>query len=820
MRKIKTNGQTALSFLLLVIGIVSLFWQFILNKLFLFPGNFLLAWFEPYKTDNFSGSFISLAHKPIAEDTFKLIYPFKVFAIDLIKHFQLPLWNPYNGSGMPFLAAINPGYLDPFNLLYFAFPNYLAWTLIIVIETILVGVFTFLYAKSIKLGMQASFLTAIAFTLSGAVITRISFSIFTLGIALLPFSLYALEMYRQKGQAKYLLFLSLAVGILLLSTHLQYSFYILAFIVFYGIVRFNYKNTTDRIKKLLLPFLSIILGLGLSSIQLIPTIELFKHANLNPESSTFIFNTALLSLKNLITILIPNYYGNPSTYNYFGTGDYIETAIYLGLIPCLFVFFSILSLKEGKTSSLVKFYLLVTFLTILVSLKLPFVAFLYGLNIPFLSVGVPTRIFFITSFSLAILSGFGYQYFVSMQDLGKKVLIPLLVFSFFVILIFAVTVLNINSLCPELMKNCRITSLRNTLIEVGGFIATFVLIVAYSVFNLKKKKFSSIIPLIVILIVYLLGFYNSYKFLPFSPKETFFPESKVISALKMVSKNTRVLGIGEANIIPNFATYFKLYDPQYVNPLYIRRYGELVSFANTGTFPPPLLRSDVNIITDATPSADMEFRRDRIMSLLNIDYLLYKKSQVPPDYKKDLVSWENDKWYIVKRKNSLPRAYLVGKLSIDTDSQRELQELFNPSFNTATAAIVEQGSNDSSLVEEAKTQGVATIKSYKENNVLIKTESLTNGLLVLSDNYYPGWKAFVDDKEVFIYRTNYTLRGVVVPSGTHIVSFRYDPLSFKIGLFLSGLSGLIFLAISLTVLTRIKIPFNITRDIKNVKSVL
>ncbi|MBI3984988.1 MAG: YfhO family protein [Candidatus Levybacteria bacterium] len=820
MRKIKTNGQTALSFLLLVIGIVSLFWQFILNKLFLFPGNFLLAWFEPYKTDNFSGSFISLAHKPIAEDTFKLIYPFKVFAIDLIKHLQLPLWNPYNGSGMPFLAAINSGYLDPFNLLYFALPNHFAWTLIIVIETILIGVFTFLYAKSIKLGNQASFLTAIVFTLSGAVITRISFSIFTLGIALLPFSLYALEMYRQKGQAKYLLFLSLAVGILLLSTHLQYSFYILAFIVFYGIVRFNYKNTTDRIKKLLLSFLSIILGLGLASIQLIPTIELFKYANLNPESSTFIFNTALLSLKNLITILIPNYYGNPSTYNYFGTGDYIETAIYLGLIPCLFVFFSILSLKEGKTSSLVKFYLLVTFLTILVSLKLPFIAFLYGLNIPFLSVGVPTRIFFITSFSLAILCGFGYQYLVSMQDLGKKVLIPLLVFSFFVILIFAVTVLSINSSCPELMKNCRITSLRNTLIEVGGFIASFVLIVAYSAFNLKKKKLSSIIPVIVILIVYLLGFYNSFKFLPFSPKETFFPESGVISALKMVSKNTRVLGIGEANIIPNFATYFKFYDPQYVNPLYIRRYGELVSFANTGSFPPPLLRSDVNIITDATPSADMEFRRERIMSLLNIDHLLYKKSQVLPDYKKDLVSWENDKWYIVKRKNSLPRAYLVGKLSIVSDSQRKLQALFNPSFNPATAAIVEQGSKELSLVKEARTQGSAIVKSYEENKVLIETRSLTNSLLVLSDNYYPGWKAFVDDKEVFIYRTNYTLRGIVVPSGTHIVSFRYDPLSFKIGLFLSGLSLFIFLAISLTVLTRIKIPFNITRDIKNVKSVL
>ena len=362
MKKIKTNRQTILSFLLLIVGILSLFWQFFLNKLFLFPGNYLLAWFEPYKTDNFSGNFISLAHKPIAEDTFKLIYPFKVFALELFGHLQIPLWNPYNGSGMPFLAAINSGYLDPFNVLYLFLPNHLAWTSIIVIETMLIGIFTFLYAKSIKLGNIASFLTAIVFVLSGAVITRISFSIFALGIACLPLSLYALEKYEQNSQPKYLLLLTLGVSVLLFSTHLQYSFYILAFVIFYWILKLKNKNIQDGIRKVFLPPIFIVLGLTIAAIQLIPTIELFKYANLNPESSAFIFNNALIPIKNLITILIPNYYGNPSTYNYWGTGDYIETALYLGLIPCLFAFFSILNINKNKNSSLIKFYLLVIFL--------------------------------------------------------------------------------------------------------------------------------------------------------------------------------------------------------------------------------------------------------------------------------------------------------------------------------------------------------------------------------------------------------------------------------------------------------------------------
>lgn len=785
MKKTIFKKQTILSLLLLVIGIASIFWQFFLSKLYLFPGNYLLAWFEPYKTENFSGSFIFLAHKPIAEDTFKLIYPFKILAVDLIKHFQPPLWNPYNGSGMPLLAAINPGYLDPFNILHVTFNNYFAWTLIIVIETILIAVFTFLYSKSINLGNKASIFTAVVFTLSGAVVTRLVYSQFTLGIAVLPLSLYLLEKYREKFQKKYLFALTLAIGILLLSTHFQYSFYILFFVCFYWILRAKGKR--------LIPFLFIILGVGFASVQLVPAIELFQYANLNSQSSSFIFSTALLPVKNLITFLIPNYYGNPSTYNYWGVGDYIETAIYIGIIPSFFAFLAIFRIKEIKNSFILTFYFLILLFTLLISLDIPFIRWLYALNIPFLSVGVPTRIFFVTTFSLAILSGFGYKYLIESPGTRKQLLTPIFIFSFFIGLLFIITILNLHSSCPELMKNCRITSIRNSLIELGGFLATLCLIVIYLFLNLSKKRNGYGTAFFIILIVYLLGFYNSYKFLPFSPKETFFPANNVINAIKQVTGNTRVLGIGEANIMPDFATYFHFYDPQYVNPLYIKRYGELVGFANSGIFPPPLLRSDVDIKTDATLSAALEFQRDRLMSILNINYLLYKKDKIPVDRKNDIV-WENDKWYIVQRSKRLPRAYLVNKLEVLGKDEKELKTLFSPSFDPATTAVVEKNFLGLSQINGIESKGSATIKKYNENNVLIKTISLYNSFLVLSDNYYPGWKAFVDNKEVPVYRTNYTLRGVAVPSGTHLVYFVYDPLSFKVGVLLSSLSGLIFLA--------------------------
>jgi hypothetical protein len=801
------NKQTGISLLLLIGGIASIFWQFFLKQLYLFPGNYLLAWFEPYKSDNFSGSFISLAHKAIAEDTFKSIYPFKVFAFDLIKHLQLPLWNPYNGSGMPLLAAINPGYFDPFNVFYLVFSSPLAWTLIIILETVLIGAFTFLYAKSIKLNNQASILTAVIFTLSGAVITRLVYSEFTLGFALLPFSLYLLEKFKSKLQIKYLALLSISVGTLLISTHFQYSLYILAFINLYWIARCGYEKSVSGVKKLLLPFIFIVLGLGLSAIQLAPTFELFKYANLNTGSSSFIFDTGLVPLRHLLTLFIPNYFGSPATYNYWGVYDYIETAVYLGLIPCLFAFLSLLKLKNKPSSTLLKFYLLMAVLTVLICLQLPFVAGLYALHIPLFSVGVPTRIFFLSSFSLAILAGFGYQYWIKLQDSRKKLLISLSIFSSLVGLVFVFTVLNLHSACPAYAVNCHITSLRNTLIELGGFTVTLVLIIAYLVLNPRKKKYGQFIPFLIILIVYAIGLYNSYKFLPFSPKETFYPKSQVVESIKHFTNNSRILGIGDATILPDLATYFHFYDPNYVNPLYIKRYGELVNFANTGIFPPPLSRSDVNISSDATPSAALKMRLSRLMSLLNINFLLYKQNELPSGSSK---VWENDKWAIVQKTNSLPHAYLVNTLMVIGDDKKELQTLFAPAFNTGEAAIVEQHSSELSQIKDTKNRGSTIIRSYKENSVLIEIQTSTDSFLVLSDNYYPGWKAFVDNRETTIYRTNYTLRGVAVPAGRHNVYFVYDPLSFKIGFLLSVLSGSILLVIILFPLfkKRIKLPLS------------
>ena len=90
--------------------------------------------------------------------------------------------------------------------------------------------------------------------------------------------------------------------------------------------------------------------------------------------------------------------------------------------------------------------------------------------------------------------------------------------------------------------------------------------------------------------------------------------------------------------------------------------------------------------------------------------------------------------------------------------------------------------------------GRADLLSYSSDKIVIKTQSNDKSFLFLSDNYYPGWQAYVDDRQTKIYRADYTFRSVIVPKGIHEVIFKYQPLSFYIGTALT-LAGIIVLAI-------------------------
>lgn len=85
---------------------------------------------------------------------------------------------------------------------------------------------------------------------------------------------------------------------------------------------------------------------------------------------------------------------------------------------------------------------------------------------------------------------------------------------------------------------------------------------------------------------------------------------------------------------------------------------------------------------------------------------------------------------------------------------------------------------------------LAVITKDSHNSVLVQTNAESDGVLVLNDIFYPGWKAYVDDEDAPIYRVNGLVRGVFIKKGRHAVAFEYSPMSFKAGVS-AMLAGLI-----------------------------
>jgi len=87
------------------------------------------------------------------------------------------------------------------------------------------------------------------------------------------------------------------------------------------------------------------------------------------------------------------------------------------------------------------------------------------------------------------------------------------------------------------------------------------------------------------------------------------------------------------------------------------------------------------------------------------------------------------------------------------------------------------------------------VTRYRPSSVDITADLTCEGMLILSDTYYPGWRATVDGKPVQVQEMDYALRGVAVPKGHHDIRYRYRPWSVYLGALLSfgGVAGVLSL---------------------------
>ena len=102
-------------------------------------------------------------------------------------------------------------------------------------------------------------------------------------------------------------------------------------------------------------------------------------------------------------------------------------------------------------------------------------------------------------------------------------------------------------------------------------------------------------------------------------------------------------------------------------------------------------------------------------------------------------------------------------------------------------ALLEREPPNLSLPEDPSSDR-ASVASYEATRIELSTATGAPGLLVLSEVYYPAWKAYVDGEPAPLYRADHLLRAVPVPAGEHTVELRYESRSLRIGIAISLLA--------------------------------
>jgi hypothetical protein len=170
-----------------------------------------------------------------------------------------------------------------------------------------------------------------------------------------------------------------------------------------------------------------------------------------------------------------------------------------------------------------------------------------------------------------------------------------------------------------------------------------------------------------------------------------------------------------------------------------------------------------------TDLLDFEFHTPQARKLYGVAYTI---SPSPTPYGGDEV-FDEGGMKVYRQAEAFSRAWAVHRLVRVPDKDagnriivEHLEDLRSEAFMLAEPP---------GGAETCETPDTVELQEHRGGRLVIGAAMGCAGMVVLSDTYYPGWVARVDNQPTPIYEVNGAMRGVMVPAGPHVVTMRYRP---------------------------------------------
>lgn len=695
---------------------------------------------------------------PLMWDGIAEFYPWRLFAAQTLHSGTLPLWNPHQFCGTPFVANSQSAVFYPLNLVFCLLPVWQAFGVSVLLHLFLTGVLAYLFLRSPALGLSpaASLLGAVAWQLCHWQVAWLALPTFLCVSAWLPLALLLVDRVALRPSAARAVQTGLCLGLMLLAGHLQIALYCFGLIVAYAVFRLLPRVNTQWPALLGCAVLALFLAFGLAAPQLLPAFELARASHRAGGMPTWAAYQGYVRLAlppvHLVTLFLPGFFGSPTRGTYWGIGlnggpgAYMENACYSGVLTLLLALAGLAA--TWRTSATTRFFAVSAAVSLLLALGTPLNALpFFGLP-GFAQTGSPGRILVLWSFCVSVLAAMGMQAMLRAQWRALVKGAGALVAAFLLALAYALVWISRNAPAGALEANL---SAESDLwrVPVGLLLGAAAAFWLWRRGSVKRPVFEA--ALIVLVGVDLLA--AGYGFNRTTAPQNVYPVTPLIAYLQKHKAEGRIMPINRhwnyndpakpppAILPPNTATVYGLDDTQGYDSLLTGQYFQFAIRMDSGSPAPP---ENGNIVF--TYGLDSQEARDAGARFVVTREPLPGAASV----------FQGDGAYVYENKEALPRIQLVGERLSDGG----LGYILLPQPPTRWHLL-------------AGTEGLLPPRK-----------------VVVADQWYPGWHAYFGRQEAALMRGPDIFRTITLTPEqlthsptNHSIEMRYEPEAFRVGLY-------------------------------------
>ncbi|HXY30167.1 MAG TPA: YfhO family protein [Gemmatimonadaceae bacterium] len=729
-------------------------------------------------------------------------YPVREFAAHMLRttgHF--PLWNPYIFGGMPYVASMNGDMFYPTFILRLLLPTDVAMTWGFIVHIVLAGLFTYCFLRAWGLGFLPSLLGGAAYMMGGPISSYVSpghdGKLFV--SALLPLALWMLSRGMRDGRRWAWGGLAVTIGLAVLSPHPQLLQYMLLtcgafslWMAFGGGERSVKLERPVALKRLALAAASVSIGMLMGAVQYLPVIEYVpwspRAGGLRAweQATSYSFPP-----EELINTYLPQFSGILDAY--WGRNGIHFHSEYMGVVVLMLAGLGLGMLRGPRWRGFAAFWLGTMIVALLWALGgyTPFYHLVYAIIPGTKFFRAPSTMIFVVAFAVAVFAALGMERVIARAYGVRYLVIWLAAAGLTLVLAVSGALTTMAGTIADQGRYDAVLANQGTLALGAARSFVFVALAATTLFFLLRGRLQPLVAAVALIALASVDLWSVERlYWHFSP-----PAAVLYRSDATIDYVTAQKTLGRVLALP--VTEAEAFHDPFLGPLgdglmphrirtvlgyhgnELGRYDELLDKAG-----------GYRQVVDP-----------QMWRLLNVKYLLTNSAQIPLSDAKLLAGPTKDAAgstvYLYSLPGDNPFAW-VTPVIVKAPDEAVLTTVRDARFDVRLAALFDtsaavQGKKLTALPAPIDVSAVARV--YEPGHIVLEVSAPApeGSALVVSENYYPGWRATVDGKPAAVGRTDFVLIGVALPTGGQRVELTFESPAFERG----RLITLIALAVAL-----------------------